>query len=326
MEAQRGGVNVSPSRFTGSVVGRFASGVVAFILAFTTSLSSVSVAYASETVSSPQSPTVEQVVPAAPTEPIPVSPLAKTPAAKPTVVRELANKRTERKREFLLSDGRIRAVYYGEPIYYRDSAGTLRPVDTALENVTVSDREVASNRGASFDLQLPDELSREGVSLSKDGLRIEITPASREATAAARASADIAASETSGNVRAYARAFGDADLVYESRADGLKESIILAGPTASSIFSFDLSLTGLTPRAESDGSISLLTDAGVVFMVIPRPAMWDSAPQGSLDFYSDKVHYTVSGKARPTGWMSWRTPRGSPIPLASSPSRSTPRW
>jgi hypothetical protein len=179
----------------------------------------------------------------------------------------------------------------------------MTPVDTSLEETVTAGRAVARNRGAAFQLQLPDRLSGDWVSVTKDGAKVSLRPASRApkmvgsvvASISASVPASITARATGASLRAYAGAFSGADLTYESRPDGVKETIVVSAPTSATAFSFDLATSGLTPRAEPDGSISLLK-AGqqAPAMVIPRPGMWDS-DETTGAAYSDQVHYELSG-------------------------------
>jgi RHS repeat-associated protein len=215
-------------------------------------------------------------------------------AASATVVRELVDQRGESKREFLLSNGATRVIYYGEPVYYRDAAGAFQPVDAGLKAATVSGRAVEVNRGANFALQLPNRLSGDWVSVSEGASKVSLRPASRATRGAAPVPASITARDTSATARSYAGAFAGANLVYESRPEGLKESIVISAPTSCTVYSFDLSLSGLTPKLEDDGTISLFSGTDTTpTMTIPRPGMWDATQ--TADSYTDQVHYELSG-------------------------------
>jgi len=55
-------------------------------------------------------------------------------ATKPaTRVRELVDKRTERTRQFELSDGRVEAEISAAPLNYRDAGGHMQPIDTKVK-------------------------------------------------------------------------------------------------------------------------------------------------------------------------------------------------
>jgi hypothetical protein len=257
---------------------RFVATATAITLTLSTAFSTASVATAAGVASSPSAVSAPSA-----------------PPRGPAVVRELVEKRGEAKREFLLSDGTIRAEYYAEPISYRDAAGNLQPVDATLEETMAAGRAVAVNKSAGFELQLPTTLTGDWVSVAEGSAKVSLRPARRTAKGVAPVAGSIRASDTSTSTRTYGGAFEGADLAYESRADGVKESIILSEPNAATTtYSFDLALVGLTPRMERDGSIALLRGKSASpEMTIPRPVMWDSASEAPQS--SDQVHYDLSG-------------------------------
>jgi YD repeat-containing protein len=90
----------------------------------------------------------------------------------------------------------------------------------------------------------------------------------------------------------YANVMPGVDLVYISRPHQLKEFIVLhEAPRQPVSFRFPLSLDGLTPRVEEDGSISLLGTGGKVELFIPAGWMTDSAhdPQSAEPAFSEDV-------------------------------------
>jgi RHS repeat-associated protein len=263
------------------------------MLAFTTGFSSVSAAYASGTVSSPPTSAVTALLDA------PLTDSSASVLASPTVVRELTNQAGIASRQYLLSNGDVRVEYSAEPINYADPlTGTMKPIDSSLQDATLSGRAVSTNKANAFTLQLPRTLSGDWVSLETTSVRIALRPAARAAAkgvALAPLTGIVASSRTTTSV-AYAGAFGGASLSYESRPDGVKETIVVSAPSSSTVYSFDLALTGLTPRPEADGSISLLRSGeSAPAYVIPKPSMWDSADTTSS--FTDQVHYQISGSA-----------------------------
>ncbi|MBE0475896.1 MAG: RHS repeat protein [Coriobacteriia bacterium] len=222
-------------------------------------------------------------------------------AAEPEVLRELVENRTETSREFLLDNGMIRAEYFAAPIHYRNPAtGEFEPVDATLAGARVAGRRVATNKANSFSVQLPDVLTGDWVSIEKGRAKVSLRPApAGRAGEAEPATATVVARSTEATERVYPNAFAGADLAYESRADGLKETIVVHEPDSGSVFGFDLRLEGLTPRSEADGSISLLASAETTpVFTIPAPYMYDSSETtegGMPDF--GPVRYELSGSA-----------------------------
>jgi hypothetical protein len=266
--------------------GRIVSMTTAAIFVITTCLPSLCLAYATEGVPSP-APYGLDLVAVAP-------PAAVAVASAPTVVRELADKAGETKREYLLSDGNVRVEYYALPVNYRDADGDLKAIDVTLEATTAAGRNVAANKAAGFELQLPATLSGDWVSVSEGPTKVSLRPAKRSTKGVASVAGSIKSKASSPRIRIYENAFDGADLSYESRPDGVKETIVVAAPTSSTVYSFDLALEGLTPRLEKNGAIALVRGkSSAVEMTIPRPVMSDSAALG--EECGDRVHYDLSG-------------------------------
>ena len=72
-------------------------------------------------------------------------------------------------------------------------------------------------------------------------------------------------------------------LRYENYANTVKESIVISAPQSDYSYSFRLTLKGLTPKAEEDGSIALCSAEGDVIYTIPAPYMIDNNHEESYD-------------------------------------------
>ncbi len=234
---------------------------------------------------------------AAASEPLEHEVLAAPP--EPVVVRELVEKRTESTRDFLLSNGNTRVEYHAGPIHYRDKAtGRFEAIDATLLDTVIDGKPAAVNRANSFRLALPARLGTGAVTVETSACAVSISPASHARSGEATPSSDaIAARSDSVSMRTYAGAFTDADLAYESTPEGVKETIVLDSKPAASSFAFDMTLRGLEPRSERDGSISLVRPGGQAVFTIPRPFMVDSSGRPDGDDYSDAVRYELSGEA-----------------------------
>ncbi len=245
-------------------------------------------------------PNVSVAAAASPTPPeTSISATASQPAS-PTVVRELTEKRTETSKELLLSDGTIRAQYFADPIYYQDPVTkALKPIDTTLRETSVDGKPVSVNKANRFRVQLPTDLSDDEVSIEASGTRVQLKPRFKSRIGAARvATGAIEARSASATDRVYPSAFVGATLEYESRPDGIKETIVLDRPIKENVFGFDLTLDGLSPIIEHDGSISLLSvGTNEPVYSIPAPFMMDSSDPTQGDNFSDAVHYEISGTA-----------------------------
>ena len=96
----------------------------------------------------------------------------------------------------------------------------------------------------------------------------------------------------------YEDVFPGVDLRYDTFSYNVKESIILKQPMDLDeyAYSFLLTLDGLEPELQEDGSILLLDDDYEVQYTIPAPYMWDSE-----DVYSDAVFYEL--EETDEGWV-----------------------
>ncbi len=78
------------------------------------------------------------------------------------------------------------------------------------------------------------------------------------------------------------------DLQYDLMGQNIKETILVNETQTSYAYDFNISLTGLTPAMQTDGSILLNNAQGEAIYQIPTPYMTDAAGN-----YSDAVEYTV---------------------------------
>lgn len=224
------------SPFLRTRVCRAISVVTACAMMMTTVLSTVSVAYAAETV-----PLPPPVIASAP-------PAASLPPAKaaPTVVRELTERRSATATHYLMTDGTVRAEIAQSPVRFRDAAGAWRDIDTNLlpADGAGTVRTASTALASSFGVEEPDSspvtLTGEGYSVGIDYLDgVE------------------GAKLTLGNRVVYPNVGHDTDLAYEAKNDGIKETVLLSSADAPSRFRFALSLDGLEMRRDFSGSWGL---------------------------------------------------------------------
>ena len=207
---------------------RVISTVVALTLSVTTCLSTVSVAYAAGTVSSPP-PAAVATAPAAPAQ----------AAATPTVVRELTERRTATATHYLLSDGSVRAEIQQSPVRFKDKTGAWRDVDTNLVpsdgsgTVRSASTAVTTSFGSQKAGSTPVTLTGDGYSVGIDYL-----------------GAIEGANVTMGSEATYPGVGTATDLTYEARNDGVKETLLLKSAAAPTRFAFSLTLSGLTLRRD----------------------------------------------------------------------------
>ncbi len=96
----------------------------------------------------------------------------------------------------------------------------------------------------------------------------------------------------------YEDVFPGVDLRYDTFSYNVKESIILKQQMDQDeyVYSFLLTLDGLEPVLQEDGSVDLLDENSEVKFTIPAPYMWDAN-----DVYSDAVCYELEETAE--GWV-----------------------
>ena len=96
----------------------------------------------------------------------------------------------------------------------------------------------------------------------------------------------------------YEDVFPGVDLRYDTFSYNVKESIILKQPMDLDEYSYSflLTLDGLEPELQEDGSILLLDEAYEVQYTIPAPYMWDAE-----NVYADAVFYELEETG--DGWV-----------------------
>ncbi len=228
---------------------------------------------------------------------------------------ELESKRTAASKTFRLPNGSLETRLYETPINYLDTEGNWASIEEGFK----PSAEAALTNGANgFDVALPERLGEGPVRLSVDGEWVAYE-LQGPATEAVRAEANTATYETA-----------DPGVTFEltSLPVGLKENIVLAGPSDPSTFSFELSAAkGLTPTSVEDGSIEFRDESGQTIALLPPPTMSDSSkhPQAS-----QAVHYELApeGEGR---WLltveadrEWLSQPERVWPVAIDPSLTIP--
>jgi RHS repeat-associated protein len=201
-----------------------------------------------------------------------------SPPSEPASI-ELESERTATSQTFQLPDGELETRLYGSPVNYQDPQGDWKPIDEGFEEL---DNGRLTNGPNAFDVSLPERLGEDPVRLGVGGAWVttELLGAEPEAVQPEDATATY---DSEGN---------GADFEFANLADGLKEEIVLAGPSQPSTFHFVLDASnGLTPVKREDGSIQFRDVSGKVVVTLPAPVMSDSAeptPATSRD-----IHYTL---------------------------------
>jgi len=245
------------------------------------------------------------------------------PKEKP-VPREVVERRGTHSKTLDNGDGTYTYQSFMTPIHYRaPGSSTFEPIDSTLEPTDVQSGAYGSdsgdgaaatqsrgwkNRANRFALTLPEHLGEQWASVETSQARVAWRPASSilgplritdPVSAEGTVSAGVA------DAVDYAHPFGPASsLNCVSVAEGVKESIVLSRYDGTSTFSFDLTLAGLTPRIEKNGSIGLYVSAEATSpaWTIATPYMEDSAAvQDPAPANQSNVHYELE----PIG-LYWR--------------------
>ncbi len=200
------------------------------------------------------------------------------PPSEPAGV-ELEDKRSATSQTFLLPDGALETRLYESPVNYQDPQGDWKPIEEGFEEL---DSGRLTNGPNSFDVSLPERLGEDPIRLSTGNAWVttELLGAEPDAVQPEDASA------------VYESAGGGADFEFASLPDGLKEEIVIAGPSQPSTFHFDLDASkGLEPELLEDGSIQFRDASGQSVVTLPAPVMSDSAePTPAI---SHAIHYAL---------------------------------
>ena len=124
----------------------------------------------------------------------------------------------------------------------------------------------------------------------------------------------------------YEDVFPGVDLRYDTFSYNVKESIILKQQMDLDeyVYSFLLTLDGLDPVLQDDGSVDLLDENSEIKFTIPAPYMWDAN-----DVYSDAVYYEL--EEIDEGWIlsvyadeEWLEDDDRSYPVIIDPSYNVP--
>ncbi|PKQ15134.1 MAG: hypothetical protein CVT67_10760, partial [Actinobacteria bacterium HGW-Actinobacteria-7] len=214
-----------------------------------------------------------------------VATVAASPDASPTVVRELVDKRTETAKQYLLSDGTIRAEIHQEPIHFQETGAGWTEINTDLvigdgpgefvSAATPSDVAFASQSATNA----PVSIAADGYSIDFDLLNgLE------------------AAKIVYGNRVRYLDVARDTDLEYQVLSDGVKETLVLGSAEAPTTFSFSMALNGLRVESDFSGGWGLYRPGSPVpeFRLSPLSVFDSSGAAGAEPAYCVDASMSVS--------------------------------
>ena len=206
------------------------------------------------------------------------------------IVKEIADKRTENSKEFLLEDGTKMIAQYNEPVHYKDSKGKWVEYNNTLsEDKTASPDEAGdssyTNKSSDISVNLSNKAkSKNMISLKSDGYKI-----SWGYDNAGKSKADVKKNneKTCGNDKfttlknittetLYKDVFNDVDLQYFVTTTGIKENIILKNSKAQNEFTLNYKIPNLTAKQKDDKTITLSNKDGKEIYTISAPYMYDA--------------------------------------------------
>jgi RHS repeat-associated protein len=213
-------------------------------------------------------------------------------------------------------DGTKTTETHSGPINYLDSSGTWQPIDTHV---------VAAGPGLYKNAAGPLNLSFAAVTGLGDLVTITSpSPTSTWSLGFHLNSMTVGRSGSpSGSEISYSEVVSGVDLEYHSTTRGLKEDIVDKTATAAStaIYRFPLTLAGLTPRTNADGTISLLDASGNEAVRVPTGAVSDSANPPAVGTVVTSVVSTAPGlyELDVTPDATWMTDLGRVLPIHIDP-------
>lgn len=200
---------------------------------------------------------------------------------------ELPGRRTETSNTFLLPDGTMRTELFESPVNYRDEEGNWQPIEEGLEETPGG---AITNGQNSFDLHLPESLDTEAIRVSTGEGWVSERPVGI-------ATGDA---EMEGALASYESPASNVSFQFSGLADGLKEDIVLEGPSAPPTLHFSLEASnGLTPTLTEAGAIEFRDAEEKLVAELPAPLMSDSSPSPAI---SSQVHYGLES----TGEGRWQ--------------------
>ena len=241
------------------------------------------------------------------------------------VVAEVAEKRTEYTKEFLLSNGLHMATVYADPIHY-EKDGQWAEIDNTL--VAKSDGTWRNTAGA-WNVSFPNQLSRSNsISIEKDGYTVSFSMAGElrssgelmtaalgiemteqmavmqmDTATATVLSIDAATIEAGydypeaaprklGSQLRYNNVYTNTDVVYDLQSDMVKESIIM--DTYSSTlrgYRYTLNVGQLIPVLNEYGEITFYApDSKTAVMIMPAPYLLDAN-----EAYNEDIQVQLTG-------------------------------
>ncbi|MGA5821502.1 LamG-like jellyroll fold domain-containing protein [Kitasatospora sp. NPDC094028] len=203
---------------------------------------------------------------------------------------EVTQARTPTTSVFQNPDGTKTMRVYSQPVHFKKPDGTWENIDTGLSRRRDNRWAEAAN----------DQLLSFSPNADGNALIDWTLDAGHRVSYSLRGAKPVGAA-ASANTLTYPGALTDSDVVYNTLATGIKESLVLHSTAAPTTWVFPLNTTGLTASLDAAGNVRFSDEAGKVRMTIPHGFMEDSAldPHSGEGVFSDAVTYkltTVDGR------------------------------
>ncbi|WP_329576548.1 LamG domain-containing protein [Kitasatospora sp. NBC_01250] len=164
------------------------------------------------------------------------------------------------------ADGSVTRDISQSPINYQDANGTWQKIDTSVDGAAGDGRyhEKANSLAVDF------------AAKAADSSLASFKVAGGHALSYGLQGAAPVAGTADGSDVSYPEILPGTDLTLTTTPTGLKESIVLRSAQAGNSWTFPLTLDGLTPHQQADGSIALTDAGGKTVEQIPQAYAWDS--------------------------------------------------
>jgi YD repeat-containing protein len=174
------------------------------------------------------------------------------------------------------ADGRLTSRLFSQPVNFQDGQGDWHAIDTRLE---AAGGGSYSNRAGPVDVSFASKADAASVVTVRSGdasVGFGFAGATDRAEPVADSAVDIAGGEAR-NVAEFDNVLTSTSLRYELHASALKELIVLDATSAAARFSFPLTVSGLTPSQQPDGSVEFRDARDAVVFRVPAGIAYDSA-------------------------------------------------
>jgi RHS repeat-associated protein len=201
---------------------------------------------------------------------------------------EVISLRTAYSSTFRNPDGSMSDVVHAIPVHYQDASGAWQDIDTSLVPADLSGYAL-QNAAGPFTVSFAGSARQSGlVRIASGNEVVSFGPESPAPSVAA----------SSGNAVSFDGVYPNTDLDFSVLRDGVKEGIVLhKAPTSAVSYRFPLTLSGLTVKANDDGSggYELDDSAGHTVYVIPQSRMTDSStdPHSGNPAFSESVQMSL---------------------------------